>query len=515
MARDYQMIKNINEFLSIRLVDGHTEIFVGDKLIQKCHLLIMNIPTKETNRLKQIDSVDELVEYAEENRLTQDLILEDGWRRNGFYEVIKELTQEEEFWAHSSTIQAWTESGYDTRLLDMRLAFPILKELTRIGDSVARRIFKDEIFKRMKSGYPQVLIFLAKEGFLNFLTEEEQRTLFQEINLKKVLNVFSEAKYEKYNHIGYFLDNLSEEQINMLLTESDPSGIKQLELVGIGIINLPKPLLRYTDVKDLNLCKNNLTSLPENIDTLNNLKYLDLGYNKLKILPKSIGNLRKLVHLDIRGNLLEEIPDTIGNLTDLIELWIGGNKLSILPPSFKNLKKVEDLRLRKNNFSKVPTEIFQLKGLRTLSLGKNNIEELPQKLKWLILLKDLILPYNKLEILPETIGNLTNLEEIYLGNNLIREIPISIGNLKKLKKLSLENNNLDELPDSISSLVRLEKLDLSFNPLRSIPKGVFRLPNLQYLHLPTDSISTPNFFLLKYEKRMKSKNNIWYARKNI
>ena len=52
-------------------------------------------------------------------------------------------------------------------------AFPLLKKLTEIGDSIAKRVFKKEIAKRYASGHPAVIEFLEIEGYLKMLSSEE------------------------------------------------------------------------------------------------------------------------------------------------------------------------------------------------------------------------------------------------------------------------------------------------------------------------------------------------------
>lgn len=45
-----------------------------------------------------------------------------------------------EFVAHSSNVQAWVESGYDPRLIDSRIAVPVLKAVSRSDDAAASRL---------------------------------------------------------------------------------------------------------------------------------------------------------------------------------------------------------------------------------------------------------------------------------------------------------------------------------------------------------------------------------------
>ena len=48
-----------------------------------------------------------------------------------------------------------------------------------MGDPLAKKVFKDEIAIRFESGYPSVVLYLIKEGYLDYLNEEELNTLFE------------------------------------------------------------------------------------------------------------------------------------------------------------------------------------------------------------------------------------------------------------------------------------------------------------------------------------------------
>lgn len=96
------------------------------------------------------------------------------------------ITKEQEFWAHSSNLQAWVENKYNSCLLHSNLAFPLLKKLTEIGDVNVKRVFKDEIAQRFASGYIPVMAYLFKEKYLDNLTSEEFSTLLEEVNYSKL-----------------------------------------------------------------------------------------------------------------------------------------------------------------------------------------------------------------------------------------------------------------------------------------------------------------------------------------
>jgi len=472
----YEKEQKMNKYLSVRLVEGLTEVFVGEKRIDQCKLVLMNFPKEKAEELGRFETIDELSEFAEKNEL----------------DFTPEITPEEEFWAHCSAIQAWVESGYDTRVLDMRLAFPILKELTKLGDTQARKKFKDEIFERFSSGYVPVLKYLTREGYLEFFSSEEVDTLFQ---------------------------------------ATDTSSITRLDMSEAGLKEFPKYLLNFKQLNHLEINDNPIITLPRKVGEMKQLKILRIFNNRLTQIPDEIGELKRLEYLDARDNRLVELPDAIGNLKNLQKLWIGsvgegrygrygkekmnpnlGNKLSTLPDSVLNLKGLQDLGIEKNKFTEIPSVIFELKTLTNLGTSYNQITEIPEEIESLILLKEFFMTDNKLKTLPETIGNLINMKKLFLQNNELETLPESIGDLQKLYKLHLQHNNLKSLPGSMANLVKLNELNLSYNPLREVPEGIFSLPNLKYLHLPSEEIIPPDFYLKIVRKKKKSEQDILYIR---
>jgi hypothetical protein len=71
-------------------------------------------------------------------------------------EFSRKITKEEHFWSLCSTLQAWVENGYDTRLLHSNLAFPLAKALADAGDQQARSMYEREVLARWKSGFDPV-----------------------------------------------------------------------------------------------------------------------------------------------------------------------------------------------------------------------------------------------------------------------------------------------------------------------------------------------------------------------
>ncbi len=133
--------KIINKFLSVRLEDSETHIYMDGELFTQCSFLLLNIPKEIVNQITEIDSIDKTSQFLGP-------LLEGNGNVEHF-----DLTPEEEFWGHASNFQAWAENNYDTQRFCRNLAFPLLKRLTEAGDPQATRTFKDEIAKRFESGH--------------------------------------------------------------------------------------------------------------------------------------------------------------------------------------------------------------------------------------------------------------------------------------------------------------------------------------------------------------------------
>ena len=156
----------VNEYLTLKLESKQTNIYVGGRIFQQCKYLILNIPFDETRDYGEIDSIDEAAEILQGPL---------GARRTHK----SKIPPETEFWGHCSNIQAWDKFGYDTRILHRNLAFPLLKELTSVGDPQARKVFKEEIALRLESGYPNVVLYLLNQRYLNYLDKEELDTVLE------------------------------------------------------------------------------------------------------------------------------------------------------------------------------------------------------------------------------------------------------------------------------------------------------------------------------------------------
>jgi len=447
----------VNEYLTLKLENDETIIYVKGKQFNQCKFLLLEIPINEITLLEDLKSIDEAAE-----RLTNILELIKGKR-------IDKIPPKTEFWGHCSNLQVWFEYNYDTRLLHSNLSFSLLRKLSELGDPLANKVFKEEIVKRFHSGYIPSIYYLIKEGYLNYLNNDEIKLIFFEnnIKLKQQLENIDKNLVDESFYILKKLIKIGDPHTNKVLKKAigNLTSIKKLDLSGNKLTELPETIGNLNSLHNLNLFWNILTKLPETIGFLTLLKELKLGNNKLKELPEAIGNLRLLQKLDLNNNQITGLPESIGNLTLLQSLGLTNNQITGLPESIGNLTSLQKLDLSNNQVTELPESTGELRSLQKLDLRDNRVIKLPESTGELRSLQVLYLNGNKITELPESIGNFTSLQKLDLRDNRVIKLPESIGNLTSLQKLDLRNNQITELPESIGNLTSLQILDFSYNKL--------------------------------------------------
>lgn len=173
------------------------------------------------------------------------------------------------------------------------------------------------------------------------------------------------------------------------------SGIKELDLRGIGLTFLPAEICFFPNLERFNASNNFLTSLPQEIALLSKLTTLELRNNTLLKLPREIGLLQNLQHLVVSHNMLTCLPVEIAQLTQLTLLHLEGNC-----------------------FIDFPREVCLLPSLLELNLAMNRIVELP-----------------------ESIRNLRSLVHLYLNDNRLHYLPAELAKLKALIQLDVRAND--------------------------------------------------------------------------
>ena len=354
----------INPYLSVRLEAKKTMIYVADQPFNQCKLLLLNIPIAEVNSLDELESIDEIAEEA-------DRMMESEMMRT-------EIPPDVEFWGHCSNLQVWYEHDYDTRLIHSNLAFPLLKELTEVGDPLAKKVFKLEIIKRFEQGSENTRAYLGAESFLQYLTDEEYLDLKLDTeNLIALTELVEEVWPDKDPYDKIFV--LMGKRIKL-----ENKKVINVSLRSLELSEFPKAVLKLTDLKVLSFRVNNIKEISEKINNLSLLKELWLGSNELSYLPDSICEITSLESLRLGGNKIQSLPENIGDLLNLKTLRLQSNRLKELPESFSKLKLLEDLTLSDNYLKELPECIGRMPLLEYLDVSGNPLiknPEIVEKLK--------------------------------------------------------------------------------------------------------------------------------------
>ena len=194
----------VNEHITLRLEEDKTIIYVDDEPFDQCKYLLLNIPVEEISSFDEIDSVDaaaERLDHSEEPREGK----------------VQNIPPEVEFWGHCSNMQVWYENNYDTRLLHSNLAFPLLSKLTRLGDSIAKHVFKEEIAKRLIHGTLSTVIYLLIENYIVYLNDDELNSIINE-NIRKERLSFKELSSMKLDALVDDIEGLNPRQFNFLIS---------------------------------------------------------------------------------------------------------------------------------------------------------------------------------------------------------------------------------------------------------------------------------------------------------
>ena len=178
----------INQYITLSLQGNQTITYVmGEEFLQCRYLFLKKISDNFQNQISSVIH-DLSITSIDEQEQNVDNSMEGAFKIEKF-----NITPQEEFWAHCSNLQVWAESGYDSRLLHRNLAFPLLKRLVDVGDSLAKEKFREEIANRFERGYLPVILYLLTEGYLDYLSDEyyiglskDKPQFFSEILFKSV-----------------------------------------------------------------------------------------------------------------------------------------------------------------------------------------------------------------------------------------------------------------------------------------------------------------------------------------
>jgi len=378
-----------------------------------------------------------------------------------------EISPQEEFWGHCSNLQAWIENDYDTRLLHRSLAFPLLKELTNLGDLKAKKVFRKEIIERFSSHSIPVMLYLLLEGFLNNFSDEERQLINEGLDKIYTTSFFAKNLFpEQFNILfdNHELDNnlekyhiqpklLSKQYTRRDLNIKLPSFIKKTSGETITDITTISEFSASTDYTALGLFQNRITEI-KGLERLTYLRQLGLNYNEITEI-RNLDRLKKLRELSLPGNHISEIKG-LENLRELEFLSLSDNQITKIE-GLERLKKLKVLNLWDNKIKDI-AGLENLTDLRQLALGGNQIAEV------------------------QGLESLKNLRVLILNSNNISEIK-GIENLTHLREISFYNNNISKI-QSFPNLPNLQEVGLRMNPISIKDIQIFR-KNMQNMDTKT------------------------------
>ena len=170
----------VNDYITLRLENNQTNIYIDGKLFRQCKHLLFNIPSENLENYDEINSIDDAEVYGE--------------IANNIYPFGANISPETEFIGHCSNLQAWAENNYDTRILHSNIAFPLLKRLYEAGDPQAKKIFTEQILERFMTGHQTTVTFLIEEDYIRFLEEEDRQILIEDPSSQLITTLFELLK---------------------------------------------------------------------------------------------------------------------------------------------------------------------------------------------------------------------------------------------------------------------------------------------------------------------------------
>ncbi|MHA1255853.1 MAG: leucine-rich repeat domain-containing protein [Promethearchaeota archaeon] len=401
----------INDFLSLKLQNNRTHIYVKNRIFTQCMYLLLNIPVDRIRDYDIIDSIDEAAEVLDRSL--------EGSRSPQL------ITPEEEFVGHCSNIQVWAENDYDTRILHRNLAFPLLKKLSDVGDPIAKKKFKEEIALRYSSGHSTVITFLSQSGYLKYLSSEELECLLDD-NKLPILGEIS-TRFKR------ILDSVGDDDLDKYIQRSTRSlknnlGIHNIPFVISYILKDFSEIHRKKLARRVFDCLKTDKQFPLINYINNNLKYLDeLELDTIKYNDRIIGLMQEQI-LNLRDQNIEDIKQ-IENLEN-------------------RFKKIQELDLSKNNIKDLDG-IENFTNLRTLNMNNNKIRNI-KNIEKLRELRSVSFRNNNISEIQE-INELTKLEHLDLsGNTKINKIPGFMNEMESLKVLKLANCSIQEFSEEVA-----------------------------------------------------------------
>ena len=357
----------VNNFISLRLEHGRTFIYLASKKFTQCKSLKINIPYEEISEIfRNINSVDEITRFNNES---------------------VKIPPSTEFWGHCSNLQVWWENNYNTNLLHSNLSFPLLRELTQLGDPVANKVYKEEIAKRLRYGSYNNQRFLFSGKYIDVLSSQElingvlcpeEASVLLDISditncLYRMIPSFDEEDFRHGHHNIYFsardghIIELELKLDGMTQIPKEIQYLQKLRTLHIILYNNSSHLLKFKfnmglySITDLKLFLYGPIEISDDFESLSNLELLDIiGMDPTKRssnferVPDSFCLLKNITSLRIQNIELKEIPTSINNLIFLTSLEIINTGLVSVPISLFELEYIQNIDLRYNPLKVTP-----------------------------------------------------------------------------------------------------------------------------------------------------------------
>ena len=162
---------------------------------------------------------------------------------------------------------------------------------------------------------------------------------------------------------------------------ADAKGLRELDLAGTGLKDLPPEAAALPALRNLYLSDNGLHELPAAVCGMKGLTYLNLDRNALTNLPDAIGDLAALKWVRLNGNKLADLPASAANWTDVRRLYLRGNGLKEVPAVVLQMQSLEEIDLGDNDLTAIPEELCALPKLHRIDVdGNARLAALPQSI---------------------------------------------------------------------------------------------------------------------------------------
>ncbi len=346
----------VNEFLSLKLELGETNIYVSGKYFRTCAFLLLSARADDMLGFEEIESIDQASE-----RLDDSLEFISEEKKQGV------VPPEIEFWGHCSNLQAWVEHDYDTRLLRNNLAFPLLKELTEAGDPLARKVFKEEIAKRIDGGYQPVVDFLIEEQYVNYLSQDELLSVLlspeDAETMRRLQDYLSDTIAPKYAEAKGISPESAKKKVEIFLSAERPltslANLQGINIEELGEEARQNPFRAYNRpisvannayaVRDKHVVKLQLSYFPEGYGFDPREYYYELKQFRWE-LPECISELARLEEIYLESIRLHDFPDFLFSMNSLKILEVYDSIL-YYSLGLDKIKEIEDELKKKGIFA--------------------------------------------------------------------------------------------------------------------------------------------------------------------